>query len=62
MLKKPEGAGLFSEGRSGDANHLQQPFVNLGLMQMQPVETPMDGGESRKAGDALMGRSRHVLL
>jgi hypothetical protein len=58
-LDEPGGSGGFSEGWSGDSDHLQLPLTELGLMEMQPVECPVNGGESGEAGDALVNCGGH---
>ncbi len=45
-VEEPGGAGLFGEGWRGDANELKLPLAELRLVEMQPVEGAMDGGEA----------------
>lgn len=54
-LEEPGGAGGFAEGWGGDADELKLPLAELGLMEVQPVEGAVDGGESGEAGDAALG-------
>ena len=54
-VEDPGGAGGFAEGWGGDADDFELPLTELGLVEVQPVEGAMDGGEGREAGDALLG-------
>ncbi len=54
-LEEPVGAGGFGEGWGGDADHLELPLEELGLVEVQPVEGAMNGGESGEMGDAALG-------
>jgi hypothetical protein len=59
-VEEPGGAVVFGEGGRGDANELELPLAELGLMEVQPVEGAMDGGEAGEPGDsALCGGGGH---
>ncbi len=57
-VEEPGGAGGFAEGWGGDADQLELPLAELGLVEMQPVEGAVDGGEGGEAGDAALGGGR----
>ncbi len=54
-IEEPGGAGGFAEGGGGDADEVELPLAELGLMEMQPVEGAVDGGEGGEACDAALG-------
>ena len=54
-VEEPGGAGGFAEGWGGDADEFELPLAELGLVEMQPVEGSVDGGEGGEAGDAALG-------
>ncbi len=54
-VEEPGGAGGFAEGWGGDADELELPLAELGLVEMQPVEGAVDGGEGGEASDAALG-------
>ena len=54
-IQKPGGAGGLAEGGSGDADEVELPLTELGLVEVQPVEGSMDGSECGEAGDAALG-------
>ena len=54
-IEKPGRAGSFTEGRSGDAEHLQMPAAKLQLVQMQPVESGMDAPVGGELSDTNLG-------
>jgi hypothetical protein len=54
-LEEPGGTGGFAEGWGRDADDLEEPLAELGLVEMQPVEGAMDGGEGGELGDAALG-------
>ena len=60
-VEEPGGAIGFSEGRGGDADHFELPLAELGLVEVQPVEGAMDGGEGGEAGDAALGGGGHEV-
>ena len=54
-VEEPGGAGGFAERRRWDANDFELPLAELGLVEVQPVEGAMHGGESGEACDAALG-------
>jgi hypothetical protein len=54
-FEEVEGACLFAEGWGGDAEDFEVPLAKLELVQVQPVERAMDGGEGGEARDAELG-------
>ena len=56
-VEDPGGSGGLAEGWGGDADEVELPLAELGLVEMEPVEGAVDGGEGGEAGDApLRGR------
>jgi hypothetical protein len=53
--EEPGGAGLLAEGWGGDAEDLELPFEELGLVEVQPLEGAVDCGIGGEAGDAEVG-------
>ncbi len=53
-VEEPCGAGGFFRGGGGDADELQLPLAELGLVEMQPVEGAMNRGEGGDARDAAL--------
>ena len=49
-VEEPGGAGGFAEGWGGDADELELPLAELRLVEMQPVEGAVDGGEAWRGG------------
>jgi len=54
-VEEPGGAGGFAEGWGGDADQFELPLAELGLMEVEPVEGSVHGGEGGEAGDAALG-------
>ena len=62
-VEEPGGAGGFAEGWGGDADDLELPLAELGLVEVQPVEGAVDGGEGGEACDAALGGGgRRVIV
>jgi hypothetical protein len=55
VAKEPVGASVLAEGGRWDADEFELPEAELGLVEMEPVEGAMDGGEAGEAGDAALG-------
>ena len=53
-VEEPGGAGGFAEGWGGDADEFELPVAELRLVEVQPVEGAVDGGEGGEAGDAAL--------
>jgi hypothetical protein len=51
-LEEPGGAGVLGKGGRGDADQFKLPEAELRLVQMQPVEGAVNGGEAGEAGDS----------
>ena len=58
-VEEPEGAGLFAEGWGRDAEDFKMPLAELKLVEVQPVERAVDGGEGGEARDAELGGGGH---
>ena len=54
-IEEPGGTGGFAEGRGGDADDVELPLAELGLVEVQPVEGAVHGGEAGEACDATLG-------
>jgi hypothetical protein len=54
-VQEPGGSGGFGEGWCGDADELELPAEELRLVEVQPVEGSVDGGEGGESGDAALG-------
>ena len=54
-VEEPGCAGGFAEGWGWDADEFQLPLAELGLVEMQPAEGSVDGGERGEACDAALG-------
>ena len=47
-VEEPGGTGVLGEGRGWDAEEFELPLAELWLVEMQPVEGAMDGGETAR--------------
>ena len=54
-IEEPGGAGGFVEGGRGDAGDFELPGEDLRLVEVEPVEGAMDGGQGGEVGDAALG-------
>ena len=54
-VQEPGGAGGFVECGRGDADELELPLAELGLVEVEPMEGSVDGGEAGEACDAALG-------
>ena len=54
-VEKPGGSCGFAEEWCGDADQFELPLAELRLMEMQPAEGSVHGGERGEAGDAALG-------
>ena len=55
VLEYDGGASGLGEGRGGDADELEQPLANLGLVKMEPAEGAMHRWRSGEREDAALG-------
>jgi hypothetical protein len=53
-VEEPGGADGFAEGWRGNADEFELPLAELGLMEVQPVEGAMHGGEGGEMCDAAL--------
>jgi hypothetical protein len=55
VFEEVVGAGGFVEGWGRDADQVELPLADLGLVDVQPVEGSVNGGEGGEMADALLG-------